>query len=93
MRIAVKYCGGCNPRYDRPGFRTRLEARLAGRAEFVNASAEGPFDLVLVVCGCTAACADHRTLEGRLGKRVVHGEDQYFAVAEWIEAKLEESKG
>lgn len=93
MRAAVKYCGGCNPRYDRVGFRHRLEAAFSERVDFVNASEEGPFDLVLVVCGCTAACADHRGLEGKHGKRVVHGENQYPAVAEWIQGQLEESKG
>lgn len=83
MRIGVKYCGGCNPRYDRPGLVERLKAELGGGVEWVNANtAEGPLDFVLVVCGCTATCAGHRDLSGEHGKLVIHAQEQYTLALE-----------
>ncbi len=84
MRIGIKYCGGCNPRYDRTGFAARLKQDLGGRGvEWVSAGTAGePLDFVLVICGCTAACARHQNLNGAYGKLVVHTPAQYAAVRE-----------
>lgn len=78
MRVGVKYCGGCNPRYDRTGLVARLKAELGGdvRWESAAAAAEQP-DVILVVCGCTVACADHRQLDGTHGKLLVRAAEQY----------------
>lgn len=78
MRVGVKYCGGCNPRYDRTNFVARLKGELGQEMEWLNAgTAEEPMDFVLVVCGCTAACAEHRQLNGVYGKLLVRGQAQY----------------
>lgn len=86
MRIGVKYCGGCNPRYNRTEFAARLKKELDGRSvEWVSAgAAEEPLDFVLVICGCTAACAQHQDLNGAYGKLVVHTPAQYAAVREQL---------
>ena len=85
MRVGVKYCGGCNPRYDRVDFVARLKAGLGSGVEwsYAGALAEAP-DFLLVVCGCTAACADHRNLTAVHGKRVVFAQDQYAAALEQL---------
>jgi hypothetical protein len=58
-RIVVKYCGGCNPRYDRVGLVGRLEEEFSGTARFVPAGeGGGGGDLLLVVCGCHVRCAE-----------------------------------
>lgn len=59
MKIAIKYCGGCNPDYDRVALARRIEERLNGRVEFVSPENED-IDLVLAVEGCKTACADLR---------------------------------
>lgn len=55
VRVGVKYCGGCDPRY-----RRRAIVERAGRefpaADFRPYSEGEAFDLVLVVCGCMAEC-------------------------------------
>lgn len=86
MRIGVKYCGGCNPRYDRTGFVAQLKKELGSESmEWVSASmTKGPLDFVLVVCGCTAACAEHRSLEGAQGKLVVHAQEQFVIALEQL---------
>ena len=86
MRIGVKYCGGCNPRYDRTGFVAQLKNELgSGNLEWVSAStAKESLDFVLVVCGCTAACAEHKDLNGLYGKIVIHTPEQYPAALEQL---------
>lgn len=75
MTIRLKYCGGCNPRYDREQLARRLrldfpQARLFGQGE-------GLFDVVAVICGCAARCAGHEELQGRCGKAVLADSADY----------------
>ena len=62
MTVGIKYCGGCNPRYDRAAAVRRLHAALPGAA-FVNAVPGQRYDALLVVCGCSARCAGLHGLE------------------------------
>ena len=58
MPAGVKYCGGCNPRFDR--------VAAAGALGFGGVPAAQPgvrYDTLLVICGCTARCADLSGLE------------------------------
>jgi len=64
LRIGVKYCGGCNPGYDRVELVEQLEKRLEGTAMFVSPEDE-EIDLILAVEGCTTACADLSPFEGK----------------------------
>jgi hypothetical protein len=57
LKVAIKYCGGCNPDYDRIALVGRIEERLNGKVEFVSLEDED-IDLVLAVEGCKTACAD-----------------------------------
>lgn len=63
MRIGVKYCGGCDPGYDRVGMTGQLREALAGKAEFVASDAQG-VSLVVVLAGCPGACADTSSFAG-----------------------------
>ena len=63
LKIGVKYCGGCNPNYDRVALVKRIEERLRGKASLVRADSDG-ISLVLVVVGCSTACADISPFEG-----------------------------
>ncbi|MBM6926987.1 hypothetical protein [Pseudoflavonifractor phocaeensis] len=56
MRIGIKYCGGCNPRYDRVAYVQTLACRYPN-AVFEPAEPGRDYDVVLVVCGCSARCA------------------------------------
>ncbi len=55
-RVALTYCGGCDPAYDRVEYARRIQAAAAGRLEWVGPEAGGA-DCVLIVCGCERACA------------------------------------
>lgn len=55
MKVGVKYCGGCNPRYDRRGAVMELQERLA-LGEMDNVKGNGVYHTVLLVCGCPVCC-------------------------------------
>ena len=63
QRIGVKYCGGCNPSYDRVALVKRMERDLSNEAEFVSFEAH-PLDLIMVVCGCETACVETGRFKG-----------------------------
>lgn len=76
MKIGIKYCGGCNPRYDRINIANRIKKDIPG-VEIVSASGGGSVDYVLVICGCTSACADRTGLNGKYGMTVITNEKDY----------------
>lgn len=56
MKRAVKYCGGCNPRFDRSTLARRLEKELG---QPLPAAQPGiAYDEIYVINGCSARCAD-----------------------------------
>ena len=61
MTIGIKYCGGCNPRYDRVAKVTAFKAEHP-TFEYFSAKAGRHYDYVFVVCGCPAACAEHNKI-------------------------------
>ena len=67
IRIAIKYCGGCNPEFDRVEAMAGMLERLAKTVEVVPLDDERA-DMLVAVEGCPTACAD---LSGFKGKRVV----------------------
>ena len=83
MKVRVKYCGGCNPRYDRKAVVDKLHAAFP-QTEFVGGGEEGDVDYVAVVCGCHAACADHDALTGLHGKMLTTSDEEYERLAEAI---------
>ena len=51
-KVALKYCGGCNPWFDR----VALAERVIGEIGLTPAGG-GEADLTLVVNGCSRSCA------------------------------------
>lgn len=59
MKIGIKYCGGCNPKYNRKKLLNKIEEALSKEHDFVIADINQHYELLLVICGCTSACADY----------------------------------
>ena len=69
MKVAIKYCGSCNPRLNL----ARLGQRLAALAEaegMALASPEDNLDAIVILNGCRVACADRDEVR-RLARRAV----------------------
>ena len=68
-QVGVRYCGGCNPRYDRVALVRRI-GDFFPEAEFVTAQPGVKYQAVLVVCGCLARCADVSDLAVPAGRQI-----------------------
>ena len=86
MKIRVKYCGGCNPRYDRKAVTERLRAAFPEDTFVEGGDDEGPFDHVIVLCGCSAVCASHEDLHGTHGKTVTGSEEECKSLEDILRA-------
>jgi hypothetical protein len=82
LKVGIKYCGGCNPYYDRVALVKRIENRLQGKVELVSAAndnvvsaANDNVDFVLAVEGCHTACADLSSFDGKDIRIITNGED------------------
>lgn len=85
MKIGVKYCGGCNPHYERRTELEKLEKKFP-EYHFEPAAAEGEYDKILLICGCTCRCiAKYR--EAKAGEYLVLKNKPDF---EMIEEKWKE---
>jgi len=62
-RLAIRFCGGCNPVIERGAVAQGIREEL--KAEVTWVSEENEKDLLLIVNGCRTACAD--TAEIRSG--------------------------
>ncbi len=56
MHIGVKFCGGCNPRFDRRAYYEDTIKRCPSH-DFSIAEDGGSYDCLLVIGGCSSCCA------------------------------------
>ena len=58
ITISLKFCGGCNPAYDRTCVSREIQTALRDRCRFVGSGAAHEADWILIIHGCSTACAD-----------------------------------
>ena len=73
MRVGVKYCGGCNPSYDRVQYVRKLQEAAGAWVEWVFFD-PGTAPTVLAVGGCDRQCVETARFE-RDGCRVINIKD------------------
>jgi hypothetical protein len=56
-RIALKYCGGCNPTFDRVEYVKIIKSAAGDRIEWTDLN-DDKWDKVLLIHGCTTACLE-----------------------------------
>lgn len=59
MVYAIKYCGGCNPRYDRGELVNKLKKHFDSKIEFDTAKENTEYDGLIVIGGCTNCCPSY----------------------------------
>lgn len=90
MIVQVRYCGGCNPRYDREALLERL-TKAFPEIEFRTQPGSAP-DAGMVICGCDAACAEVSGCAGSRGRIVVWKESAYEAACRFMHEILQDQK-
>ncbi len=58
MKYGIKFCGGCNPRYERGSAFKSIIADLPDKVNFEIAREEVDYDGLLVVAGCSNCCPE-----------------------------------
>lgn len=56
MKIGIRYCGGCNPSYDRKLYVEKLKHLYTGY-QIEAATETNHYDYLIIVSGCMSCCA------------------------------------
>ncbi len=80
MNVGIKYCGGCNPRYDRKKFLQIIQKEFD--YEFEITKSDKIYDVLIVLCGCTNCCADYKKIKYRYEKIIITSDENYNKVKE-----------
>lgn len=65
MECGIRFCGGCNPRYNRADALKTLEEEFKGEINFVIAEENVLYDFLLVIAGCTNCCASYEQFKAK----------------------------
>ncbi len=57
IQVAVKFCGGCNPAYERLEYFERIRSAAGNRIRWVFLR-DGGFESILLISGCPRACPE-----------------------------------
>ena len=63
----MKYCGGCDPGFDRVGYFQEIQNAAGDLIEWVTLDDPG-FECVLVISGCDTACPEENMVTDGLSK-------------------------
>jgi hypothetical protein len=74
LKIGLKYCGGCNPDYDRVAMKDQIEKILQDKIEFVSPESDDG-EMILAIMGCKMACADLSLFQGLKVWKITSVED------------------
>lgn len=88
IKVGLKYCGGCNPQYDRKALVTKF-MREYPQVSVAPVLDDGVYDFVLVICGCRAECFAYHQLQGKWGQVVVFAAEDYKKVKQKMSHLLE----
>ena len=83
MVVGIKYCGGCNCRYERNDILDRLK-KEHGEITLEYAKEDSVYDFVLVLCGCLSKCASYTKYQTKNGYVLVASLSDYALVEDKI---------
>ncbi len=69
-KTAIKFCGGCNPTFDRVDYWNRIAAAASRKMVWVGQD-EPDIDALLLICGCRTACAEKSFHPARYNRFIV----------------------
>jgi hypothetical protein len=78
-RVGIKYCGGCNPGYERVEMVKRIQFRFNDRFLFLRHD-EPDIDVLVLVSGCHRACAGNDLNTENIPHCLVTGENDFDAL-------------
>lgn len=78
MKIGIKFCGGCQSKYDRGETFDNIKNSIRD-VEFQYVEKYGVYDILVVISGCQIQCAD---IKDYMAKKILHiyNENYKYAV-------------
>jgi len=74
LKVGIKFCGGCNPTFDRISASLEIKKALKDEVVFTDYRESG-VDLILAFMGCKSACADLTGVEHNKIRFICNKED------------------
>ena len=72
IKIALKYCGSCNPQIDVSEIGNSLKEAFRKDDSLSLVSPEDSnIDVIVILCGCARACGDTEEIRGRAPRSIV----------------------
>ncbi len=72
VKVALKFCGCCNPQVDLGRIAGSLAKMAEERKEFqLVPLSENNIDVVVILCGCSRACGDKEEVKAKAGQNLV----------------------
>jgi hypothetical protein len=84
-RIGIKYCGGCNPGYERVEMIERVQFRFDDRFLFLRYD-EPDIDALVLMSGCHRACAAQGLDMKKIPHCPVAGENDFHTLINWLKS-------
>ena len=84
-KVGIKYCGGCNPSYERVEMIQQVQSLLKDRFTF-SIHDQQDLDIMLLVSGCPRACANKNSNHLELPSRSIVGESDFKSLIDWLVA-------
>lgn len=81
LHCTVKFCGGCNPRYDRGEAYQTVRTSLEGIAQFTYPESGTHYDALLIIRGCTGCPYLYEEIDAENRVLIVSAEDIPAAVS------------
>lgn len=92
MRFGFKFCGGCNPRYDRVHVLESIKKHFANRVTFENSENGENYDGLLVIGGCSNCCPAIQDIKTKTKPVLLWDVSQYENVKKEIEERIREGE-
>ena len=82
-KIGIKYCGGCNPTYERVKIIYRLQSRLKDQILFLRHNQKG-LDVLVLISGCPRSCAIENSNDKEIPCHSIAGENDFETLIDWL---------
>lgn len=83
-KVGIKYCGGCNPSYERAEIAHRVQSQFNHPLHFVHHD-QPDIDALTFMSGCQKACAA-QDLNRTIPHYSVTDENDFEALIDWLKS-------
>jgi hypothetical protein len=84
-KIGIKFCGGCNPTYERVGMIQHVQSRLGKRFLFLSRYRKD-VEVLILMNGCSKACTLEDSKPPEIPYCSVTGEDDFEILMDWLKS-------